>query len=531
MLYFSKAKMAVISAICLLFIFLALPSLLPSDVRAKLPTGLQGNTVNLGLDLRGGSHLLLQLDFKAYMREQTENLRADVRQALRTADVAYNGVSVEGKDVVADIKRETLKEDNPLSRIIRNIDPGLTFKEEGNLVRLTYSDQALVQQQKQLIEQSIEIVNRRINESGMKEPIIQRQGDDRILLQVPGLDNPQHLKNILGKTAKMTFHLVNTEVNEQEMLKGNIPLGTKLVEEESKAQDKMAPGEKHRQLPVFTHAELSGEMLTNAAVTYDENNQPAVSFKFNTTGARKFGEITRDNVDKPFAIILDDKIITAPVIRGPILGGSGIITGNFSIEEANDLALLLRAGALPAPLTVVEERSVGPSLGADSIQAGIISAQVAFAGITFFMVLAYGLFGGFAIAALVINMVMILGVLAFFQATLTLPGIAGIILTMGMAVDANVLIFERIREEIKRGRGAISAVENGFKGAQATILDSNITTLLAALLLYLFGTGTVKGFAVTLSIGIIASMFSAVMLTRMFVAIWIQAKRPKVIPI
>jgi preprotein translocase subunit SecD len=529
MLYFSRVKILAILAFCLVFVYLALPSMTPSSMRTKLPTWLQGNTVNLGLDLRGGSHLLLQLDFKAYMREQTENLRSDVRVALRGADIGYNGVSVEGKEVVADIKRETIKEDKPLSQVIRELDSGLEFTEEGNLVRLHYSDAALRTKQQQLIEQSIEIVGRRINESGLKEPIIQRQGDDRILLQVPGLEDPKHLKEILGKTAKMTFHLVNQEVGEAQALSGSVPLGTKLLPMDD--SNKMTPNEKTRQLPIFTRVELSGEMLTGAAVAYDENNQPAVSFKFNTAGARKFGDITRENVDKPFAIVLDDKIITAPVIRSPILGGSGIISGNFTLAQANDLALLLRAGALPAPLTVVEERSVGPSLGADSIDAGIISAEVAFGGIAFFMILSYGLFGGFAIAALTINMVMILGALSLFQATLTLPGIAGIILTMGMAVDANVLIFERIREEIKRGRNGFSAVENGFKGAQATILDSNITTLLAAFLLYYFGTGTVKGFAVTLSIGITASMFSAVILTRLMVATWMQAKRPKVIPI
>ncbi len=529
MLYFSKLKIASLLAFCLVFVYLALPSMMPVQYRDKLPKFLQGSTVNLGLDLRGGSHLLLQLDFKSYMRDQTENLRSDMRAALRKADIGYNGVSVEGKEVVADIKRETIKDDYPLSKVIREMDSGLDYTGDGNLVRVHYSDKALRQKQVQLIEQSIEIVGRRINESGLKEPIIQRQGEDRILLQVPGLDNPQHLKEILGKTAKMTFHLVNDSVTEAQALAGNVPLGTKLVGEDS--GNKMTPNEKTRQIPIFTRVELSGEMLTGAAVTYDENNQPAVSFKFNTAGARKFGDITRDNINKPFAIVLDDKVITAPVIRSAILGGSGVISGNFTVQQANDLALLLRAGALPAPLAVVEERSVGPSLGADSIDAGIISAEVAFAGITFFMILCYGLFGMFSIVGLMINMIMILGTLSLFQATLTLPGIAGIILTMGMSVDANVLIFERIREEIKRGRAAFSAVENGFRGAQATIFDSNVTTLLAASILYYFGTGTVKGFAVTLIIGIISSMFSAVMLTRMMVAIWMQAKRPKVIPI
>ena len=526
MLSFSRSKIFFVLFVCLLFVYLALPNMIPASMRATAPSWLQGNTVNLGLDLRGGSHLLLQVDIKQYQKEQMENLRGEIRAALRDAQVGYQDISVEGGDVVITIRPETITPEISFDKIFRGVDATLEHARNGNVVRAHYSELGLKQKSIQLVEQSIEIVGRRVNESGLREPIIQRQGDDRIVLQVPGLENPEHLKMILGKTAKMTFHLVNEGVTQAQMAKGDVPLGTRILPSDAKEGP-----ESHMKYPVFTKVELSGEALTNASVTYDENNLPAVSFDFNATGARKFAEITKKSIGKPFAIVLDGKVITAPVIRSAILGGNGIISGNFTTEQANDLAMLLRAGALPAPLTIEEERSVGPSLGADSIDAGIISSEVAFAAIAFFMILSYGLFGLFATFALVVNMIMILGALSLFQATLTLPGIAGIILTMGMAVDANVLIFERIREEMKRGRGALSAIEHGFSGAMATILDSNITTLLAAFILYYFGTGTIKGFAVTLSIGITSSMFSAVLLTRLMVYTWFSAVRPKSIPI
>jgi preprotein translocase subunit SecD len=526
MLGFSRTKIFFILSFTLLFVYLALPNMMSKNMQARMPSWLQGNSVNLGLDLRGGSHLLLQVDMKQYQKEQMENLRSDIRSALRDAEVGYQDITVEGLDVVFSIRPETVKQGTSFDKIFRGVDTTLEFTRSENNFRAHYSDLGWKQKSIQLVEQSIEIVGRRVNETGMKEPIIQRQGDDRIVLQVPGLDNPEHLKAILGKTAKMTFHLVNASVTQAQIQNNDVPLGTKLLPSDAKTGPEV-----HRKFPIYSKVELSGEALTNAAVSYDETGLPAVSFDFNSAGARKFADITKSNIGKPFAIVLDGKVITAPVIRSAILGGSGVISGNFSLEEAKDLAMLLRAGALPAPLTIEEERSVGPSLGADSINAGIISSQVAFGAITFFMIISYGLFGFFAMVALVVNMVMILGALSLFQATLTLPGIAGIILTMGMAVDANVLIFERIREEMKKGRAALSSIEHGFSGAMATIVDSNVTTLLAAFILYYFGSGTIKGFAVTLSIGIISSMFSAVMLTRFMVYIWFNAKRPKVVPI
>ena len=527
MLDFSKFKVTFILLICLLFVWLALPNFLNKDINSALPDWFAGDTVNLGLDLRGGSHILLEVDFQSYLKEQYQNLRGDVRSILRENDIGYRNVRVKNNSVVFTLRRETMTQDDSVDDLLKNIDYGLDYKEEGDLVTVTFSEAALTKKRLEVLSQSIEIVNRRINETGLTEPTIQRQGDSRIIVQVPGLDDPERLKKIIGKTAKMTFHLVNTEVNYSDIIAGVAPLGTRII-----AGDKADSGEggEIRKYAVFNRVELSGELLTNASMTYD-TGRPVVSFRFNAKGAKKFGEITRKNTGKPFAIVLDGKVITAPRINGAILGGSGIITGNFTAETAADLALLLRAGALPAPLTIVEERTVGPSLGSDSIAAGKKAAMIAVIAVMVFMILSYGLFGLFSNIALAMNLIILLGVLSLFQATLTLPGVAGIVLTLGMAVDANVLIFERIREEISKKKGVLQSLDSGFKSAFGTIIDSNITTLLAAFVLYYFGTGTVRGFAVTLSIGILASMFSAILLTRMMVVLWAKKTKPTTIPI
>ncbi len=355
------------------------------------------------------------------------------------------------------------------------------------------------------------------DETGTKEPIIQRQGDKRILLQVPGLANPERLKEILGRTAKMTFHLVDEEVSRDDIASGIVPAGTRLVG--------TTDGSRYA---IHSRVMVSGDMLVDANTSYDaETGEPVVTFRFNTTGARKFGEVTSENIGKPFAIVLDNKIITAPVIRSAILGGSGQISGNFTVQSANDLALLLRAGALPAPLKVIEERSVGPSLGADSVQAGVKASVIGIIMVIVFMIAFYGLFGLFANIAMLVNAFMTMTLLALFEATLTMPGIAGIVLTVGMAVDANVLIYERIREEVRNGKTPYAAIQDGFKMAFGTIVDSHITTLVAALILYYFGTGTVKGFAVTLAIGILCSLYTSVLVTRLMVVTWLKSKRPK----
>ena len=375
------------------------------------------------------------------------------------------------------------------------------------------------------VQQSIEIVRRRVDETGTREPTIQRQGDDRILVQLPGLDDPERIKRLLGKTAKMTFHLIDNRNSVEAAKAGRMPPGSRLL-----SSDDVDSNGQSRMYLIRKRIMVSGDTLIDSQPSTDgRTNEPVVTFRFDTAGAKRFGLATSKNVGKLFAIVLDGKVISAPVIREPILGGSGQISGSFTFQSAQDLALLLRAGALPAPLTILEERSVGPGLGADSIAAGKIASILGMIAVLVFMAAAYGLFGFMADVALVVNMVLILGVLSFLQATLTLPGIAGIVLTIGMAVDANVLVFERIREEVRSGRTPISAVDTGYSRAFTTIMDANLTTLIAALLLYVFGSGPVRGFAVTLSIGIVTSMFTAIMLTRLLVVTWLRRTKPKVL--
>lgn len=528
MLQFPLWKKLVIFSVILLFTWWALPNVMTADMRAKIPEWAGGQTVNLGLDLRGGSHLLLEVDTRAYMHDKVDNLRNDLRSRLLREKIGYSDIRALSNGVEVTLRPETYGDKN-IRNILSSVEEGLEVDLDNEKAKITFSKTGLREKQMQLIEQSIEIVNRRVNESGTKEPIIQRQGDNQIVLQVPGLNDPAQLKRILGKTAKMTFHLVNPNVTLDDIAKGKVPFGTRVMPADDSDTERAHPGDPRR-YPVYSKVELSGEMLTNASATFD-GGTPVVSFSFNSEGAKRFSDITTKNVGRPFAIVLDDKVITAPNIRSPILGGNGIITGNFSVESANELAMLLRAGALPAPLKIVEERSVGPSLGLDSIEAGKKASIIAVIAVMFFMLISYGLFGIFANIALAVNIVMILGALSLLQATLTLPGIAGIVLTLGMAVDANVLIYERIREEISRGRSPVSAIESGFKFAFGTIMDSNITTLIAAFLLFYFGTGTIKGFAVTLTIGILASMFTATLFTRLMIAGWVRKFRPKTIPI
>jgi preprotein translocase subunit SecD len=525
MLNFPTWKISLIVGSCLLFVLLAIPSFLSQATRDSLPDFMPKHGVNLGLDLQGGSQLLLEIDFDTYMREQVTNLGDEIRNKFREKKIGYKGLGVSDGKVVFSL-REDVTED--VEKVLESVNPDLTIKHDSAQYEVFYDDKWQTLMHKQIIEQSLEIVNRRVNETGTREPIIQRQGDTRILLQVPGLDNPEHLKSLLGRTAKMTFHLLDESVTPEDLERGTVPAGTRIVLGDNERQ-KGGPPVKYA---ILSRVELSGDMLVDAHTQPDQQSSEwAVAFRLNNAGARKFGEITAANVGKPFAIVLDNKVITAPVIRSPILGGSGVITGRFTVESANDLSLLLRAGALPAPLKIIEERSVGPSLGADSISAGTKASIIGIALVVVFMIVFYGLFGVFADIAMLINAFMTLSLLSLFDATLTLPGIAGIVLTVGMAVDANVLIYERMREEIRNGKSAFNAVEDGFRLAFGTIFDSHVTTLVAALILYQFGTGTVKGFAVTLAVGIICSLYTAVLVTRMMVAVWFKRVRPKTLPI
>ena len=527
MLSFPRWKVIVVAVVSLFFMLTALPNVLSPAFREKMPDFLPSSTVPLGLDLRGGSHLLLELDFNAYKRDHFANVRDGLRDALRKAKIGYVDLRASGNEVSLKIRPETIAEDVKLSDVLRSVDPDLEVDESNGITRLYYSEPKLRALQIKLLDQSIEIVNRRVNEAGTKEPIIQRQGIDRIVVQVPGLADPSQLKQLLGKTAKMTFHLVNESVSPDDAARNVLPSDTELLTSDEPVSE---TGAAPVQYAVYSQVALGGENLTNANASFQEG-LAVVEFQFNTLGAQKFGDITRENIGKRFAVVLDNKVITAPVIRSAILGGRGIIEGNFTVESANELAVLLRAGALPAPLSIIEERTVGPSLGQDSIRSGTAAAILGIGLVIIFMLVSYGLFGVFANLGLAIHLMMVIGAMSLIQATLTLPGIAGIVLTMGMAVDANVLIFERIRDEIRFGKSPVAAIESGFNLAFGTIFDSNLTTLIAAGLLYSLGAGSVKGFAVTLTIGILSTMFASVMFCRMLIVFWARKTRPKRVPI
>ena len=521
MVYFAKWKIVLVGIVCFLGVAFAAPNFIPKDQADLLPGWLPRQQVSLGLDLQGGSHLLLEVEIQAVVREYIESLVDSMRLELRKARIRYQGLGVEGEAAVVTIKDPDKVEE--ARGLLRALDPSTQLESDGNKISIALTDKALADRKNAAILQSIEIVRRRVDETGTREPTIQRQGADRILVQLPGVDDPERIKRLLGKTAKMSFHLVDQKNSVEAAMAGRIPPGSWLLPSDE--------GDGRMYL-IRKRVMVSGDTLIDSQPSFDSRtNEPVVTFRFDSAGAKRFGAATAKNVGKLFAIVLDRKVISAPVIREPILGGSGQISGSFSIQGAQDLALLLRAGALPAPLTILEERSVGPGLGADSIAAGKIASIIGMIAVVVFMASAYGLFGFLADAALIINMLLILGALSFLQATLTLPGIAGIVLTIGMAVDANVLVFERIREEVRAGRTPISAIDAGYSRAFTTIIDANLTTLIAALLLYAFGSGPVRGFAVTLSIGIVTSMFTAIMLTRLFVVTWLRRTKPDSLPL
>jgi len=527
MLYFTRWKALGIVLTALLICLFAVPNFFPEATVKNWPLWAQRRIV-LGLDLQGGSYLLLEVDSNYVKKEKLDQIRDDVRRTLREARIGYTGLASRGDAVEVRVKDAdlptTLSKLRELSQPLGGLlgtsgQRSLEVSDAGGgLIRLTVPQAAINERIRQTIEQSIQIVERRVNQLGTVEPVIQRQGTDRILVQVPGLQDPTRLKELLGKTAKMEFRMVDTSVPPDQAQQGNLPPDVELL---MSASAPKVPYVVKKQVLV------SGGDLTDAQPGFDSRTgEPVVNFKFNSTGSRKFAQATTENVGQPFAIVLDNEVISAPVIREPITAGQGQISGNFTVQSANDLAILLRAGALPAPLTVIEERTVGPGLGQDSIEKGKLAAYVGAIMVVVFMLLTYRLFGLFANIAVIINVAMIFGLLSLLNATLTLPGIAGIVLTVGIAVDSNVLIYERIREELRGGRTAISAIDAGFKRALATILDSNITTFIAAAVLFYIGTGPVRGFAVTLGIGILTTVFTAFTLTRLIVAWWVRWKRP-----
>ncbi|MFB9172960.1 protein translocase subunit SecD [Roseibium salinum] len=536
MLYFARWKIALIVLVVAAGIITTLPNFFSAKQVESWPDFLPTNQLVLGLDLQGGAYLLYEIDKQDYIQKRMKALVSDIRTNLREDPrIGYTGLGVQGDAAQVRIRDLTRLADaeerlqplvNPLASSLFGGQPvdefEMTATDDG-LIRFTYTEQGLDDRMASIVQQSIEVIRRRVDELGTTEPNIQRQGTERILVEAPGEDDPERLKDLIGQTAQLTFHMVDTSMSAQQAMENRPPVGTVVM---------MSLDEPPIPYLLEETPLLSGEDLVDAQVSFDQrSNEPVVNFRFNQSGARRFAQITQENVNRAFAIVLDEEVISAPVIREPITGGSGQISGSFTVKGANDLAVLLRAGALPAKLTVIEERSIGPGLGADSIEAGKLASLIGSAAVIIFMVLAYGRFGVIADVALAANLVLIFGALTTLQATLTLPGIAGIVLTVGMAVDANVLIFERIREEARAGRSPISAIDAGFSRALGTILDANITTLIAAVILFQLGSGPVRGFAVTLAIGILTTVFSAFTFSRLLVALWIRRRRPSTLPI
>ncbi len=509
MVHFEKWKIILCALVVVFGFAYALPNIINVD---KLPSFMPQDKVSLGLDLQGGSHLLVEVDTNIVFKERFESMEDGIRSEFRAEKIGYTGLNA-GMESLK-FKLRDLEDREDAYSIAKTIEEDLEINIEDNgEFTISFLPQGVTKIKNQVIAQSMEIIRRRIDETGTKEPVIQQQGLNRVVVQLPGVENPEEVKRLIGKTAKMSFHMVDDAASNTGKTS---PSSKKLPLAEDNTQT----------ITIKKRSLLTGDMLVNSQPSF-QDGRPVVSFKFNAVGAKRFCDVTRKNVGRPFAIVLDSEVISYPNINDAICGGAGIISGGFSVEEANDLSLLLRAGALPAPLKFVEERTVGPSLGADSVAAGKIASLVGMALILVFMFLSYGLFGLFANVALIINMILIFALLSSLGATLTLPGIAGIVLTIGMAVDANVLVFERIKEEIRARRTPISAIDSGYSQALSTIVDASITTLIAAFLLYSFGSGPVKGFAVTLGIGIMTSMFSAIMLTRLMVVFWLKKNKPK----
>lgn len=519
MLYFTKWKAALVLLVCALGVIYAAPNFLPSGTLPSDSGYLPGKQINLGLDLRGGSHMLLEVDTDSVLRERYDALADSIRTELRQEQIRNR--PREATATGAEITILRAEDIEKAREIARAAEPNTELSGEGNNIYVSYNEIARKELIDRAIAQSLEVVRRRVDELGTTEPSIQRQGENRIVVQVPGLDDPSRLRAILGRTAKMNFHLVNNEKTAADARSTGLPPGTMILP--SADEGDQAAG--IREYLIDRRIVVSGDNLVDSQPTFSDG-RPVVSFRFDAAGGARFGDITSKNAGRGLAIVLDGEVISAPRINEPILGGNGIITGQFSVQEANDLSLLLRAGALPAPMQILEERSVGPGLGQDSVEAGEIAALLGLVFVIAFMVISYGRFGIFADVALLMNLILVLAVMSVLQATLTLPGIAGIVLTVGMAVDANVLIFERIREERRNGRSIINAIDAGYRSAMSTILDANITTLIAALVLFSFGSGPIKGFAVTLAIGIVTSMFSAIWLTRLLISVWVKRSRP-----
>lgn len=528
MIQLSRWKVTLLVIATLLGILFAYPNVLSPSQREALPGWLPNNALNLGLDLQGGSYLLLEVDVPEMRTKRVTNLVEDVRVTLREAQISVGGLQREPGGVIVTIP--DAGQYNAAFEALRQLAgaPGANGQTDrqatrlsNNRIRFAFTETALNSMGATAVDQSIEVVRRRIDSLGTREPSITRQGADRIVVQAPGESDPTQLERVIGQTAQLTFQMVDMENSVADAAAGRVPPDAQLL-----------MGEDGQPYLVKKRVLVSGENLTRASVGSDQSGRPAIDFRFDGQGARRFGEATAQNIGKPFAIILDGKVISAPTIQGAITGGTGQITGSFSIQQASELVNLLNGGALPAPLKVEERRTVTAELGADAVAAGGISTAIGFAIIVIFMILAYGfLFGGISVVGLMLNGLLIIAAMSLTQATLTLPGIAGLILTFAVAVDANVLIYERMRDEARAGRSVIASMDAGFNKAMGTIIDANLTTLVAAGIMFIFGAGPVRGFAWTLTIGVFTSMFSSVMVAQVLLAYWLKVAKPKKLPI
>jgi protein-export membrane protein SecD len=533
MLHFSPLKIVSILLVCLASLLFAVPNFFAKETLDKWPNFLPKKQMALGLDLKGGAHLLLAMDVDSLRKDWLTNLQQDARRQLRDAKIAFSGVGVASNSVnvrlvnASDLDKalvELRKLNTQIgSALMGTQTNSLEIRNEGNLIVLTPTESGFGERITNAISAALETVRRRIDSLGTTEPSIVRQGRDRILVQVPGYDDTARLKEVIGSTAKLTFHRVHDTIPAEQASQGRIPAGYRIFPADPTSDRGGPQSYLLQEIPI-----VQGEDLVDSQQGFDgRTNEPVINFRFNQKAARIFGKFTTDNIGRPFAIVLDDKVLSAPVIRSEILGGSGQISGNFTVESANDLAIKLRSGALPAKLTIVEERTVGPSLGADSVEAGRLAFTIGAISTVILVIIAYGTFGIFAAVALVTNGVMIVALMSGIGTTLTLPGIAGLVLTIGMAVDANVLIYERIREELRTGKSAIAAIDSGFSRAMVAILDGQLTTLAAAIIMFWLGSGPIRGFAVTLTFGIFTSLFTAVSVTRLLVALWLKSARAK----
>ncbi len=515
---YSKWRAWTVIIVSVFGILFSVPNFIPTETFNRLPQGIKDvwHPAALGLDLKGGSSLLLELDDQSMIKERLTGVAENLRSILRTKRILYSNFNLE-ENVLTFRITNTDKIADAKNLISKEYPAEFNIQIAGNTVSLSYTDQMMKQMIAGAIDQSIDIVRRRIDDMGTREPSISRMGENRILIQLPGVDNPDEMKALLGKTAKMTFHLVNEGVSLTDAKMGKIPVDSQMISGEG------------GYMIIKRSAVVGGEQLQDARTIF-QDGQPVVSFTFKTSGAKAFERATTENIGKRLAIVLDGNVISAPVINGPI-GASGIITGNFTAESASDLALLLRSGALPAPLKIIEEKVVGASLGTDSIRSGVWSCIIGALIVFAFMIAVYGWFGMFANIALILNVALLLALLSIMNATLTLPGIAGIVLTIGMAVDSNVLIYSRMKEEKALGRSPRQIIDAGFGNSFSAILDGQVTTLVAALMLFFMGSGPIKGFSVTLTIGVITSLFTAEMVTKFIILIWYHIRKPKDIKI